>query len=396
MRPTLMRPTLAAAILLLSATLSALPAAAQVELNPSHPETYRVRSGDTLWGIAGAFLRDPWRWPEVWEANREVGNPDLIYPGDVLSIHYRDGQPRVGVRRGMHTVKLSPRVRVTPLKQPVPTIPLGSILPFLTRPYVLDKAEIDRAPYVVGFPQEHIVAGLGDAAYVRSISGVPGERYDIVRPGQPYRDPASGDILGYQARFVAEAVLDRPGDPAKVTIAGIELETAIGDRVIAAGGDESLANFLPRPGRRGLQGRIIAVLGGVSQIGQFDVVVLDKGSRDGVKEGHVFEVFSGGGESRDMVRSDASGWDWKDEKFWSQEFWYGDARVKGWLTDEPDPNTPFPPHVEVRKDADSYITPYEQAGTLMVFRPFERVSFALIMRATRAMHVLDTVRPPRG
>ena len=388
-----------AALVLPVALLAAafvLPAAAEVELNPNHPKTYTVRSGDTLWGIAGQFLRDPWRWPQIWDSNRDIGNPDRIYPGDVLELYYRDGEPRIGFQGGMRTVKLSPRVRTTALRQPVPTIPLGSIGPFLSRAYVLDKAEIDAAPYVVDFPNEHIVAGVHDSVYVRSIFGVEGERFDIVRPGEPLRDSESGEILGYKAQFVADALLERPGDPAKVRITSMGLETAIGDRVISASGEEPFANFIPRAAPPEVRARLISVLNGVSQIGQFNVVVIDRGSEDGLQSGHVFEVFSGGQEVRDTVRSGSSDWNWKDQKFWSQETWFGDHRVDRWLFDELDPRDPLPPHVEVTKPSSTFIRPYEAAGVLMVFRTFPRVSFALVMKAFRPIHVLDAVRSPNA
>jgi hypothetical protein len=373
----------------------ALPAIAAVELNPSHPETYQVQRGDTLWGIAGRFLREPWRWPEIWQSNQGIENPNLIYPGDVLRLSYQNGQPRIGVQRGMRTVKLSPRVRVTPLKEPVPTIPIGAIRPFLTRPYVLDKAEIDSAPYVVDFPDEHIVGGLHDAAYVRSIYGAAQTRFDVVRPREALRDPDTNDILGYKGQFVADAVLERSGDPAKLKLATVAMEAAIGDRVIAAGEEQPLQNFFPRPGPPGLQGRIISVLNGVSQIGQYNVVVLNRGSQDGVQTGQVFEVYNGGERVRDTVASGEANWDWKNQKFWSQETWYGEFRVDGWLNgNEPGPG--FPPHVKVERSSASFMMPYEKAGVVMVFRTFSRVSFALVMQAVRPMHLLDTVRPPEA
>jgi hypothetical protein len=375
--------------------LMAFPAAAAVELNPTHPDTYEVRSGDTLWGIAGRFLRDPWRWHEIWESNREIHNPDLIYPGDILRLSYRNGQPRISLQRGMRTVKLSPRVRVTPLKEPVPTIPIGAIRPFLTRAYVLDKADIDAAPYVVGFPDERVVGGLHDSAYVRSIFGSERARFDIVRPGEVFRDPETNDVLGYKGQFVADAVLERPGDPAKLKLATVAMETAIGDRVIAASEQHELQNFFPRPGPSGVRGRIISVLNGVSQIGQYNVVVLNLGSADGVQSGQVFEVYNGGQRVRDPVASGAANWNWQNQKFWSQETWYGDYRVDGWLNWN-EPGQGFPPHVDVQKRSTNFLLPYEKAGVVMVFRTFSRVSFALVMNAVRPMHLLDTVRPPEA
>jgi hypothetical protein len=171
------------------------------------------------------------------------------------------------------------------------------------------------------------------------------------------------------------------------------METAIGDRVIAAGGKQPLQNFFPRPGPQGVQGRIIAVLNGVSQIGQYNVIVLNRGSQDGLERGQVFEVFNGGERVRDMAGARETTRDWRNEKFWSQENWFGDYRVDGWLKDN-QPGPGFPPHVDVRQRSKSFLLPYEKAGVVMVFRTFPRVSFALVMKAERAMHLLDTVRAP--
>jgi len=391
-----MRLTLSSALIpaFLAALIVFPVAAEEVELKPNHPQTYTVRQGDTLWGIAGRFLRDPWRWSEIWDANREIGDPNLIYPGDVLTLYYKNGQPRIGFAGGMRTVRLSPRVRVTPLQAPVPTIPIGSIHPFISRPYVLDKDEIDASPYVVSFSDQRVLGGIGDRMYVRSILGGADDRYHIVRPGGPYRDPDSGDILGYKTLYIADATLERPGDPASLRIDSMALETEIGDRVLPAGADDPLVTFYPRPGPSGSRGRIISVLNGVSEIGTYNVVVLNLGSRQGVEAGHVFDIYKGGEQVKDRVASGASNFDWKNMKFWSQEFWYGDYRTEGWRENEPNPNEPFPLHMDAYPLSEDYMLPYERAGTLMVFRTFDRVSFALVMHATRAMNVLDTVRPP--
>jgi hypothetical protein len=367
--------------LLTLVAMSPIAVHAQVELNPSHPQTYRVRSGDTLWDIAGRFLKEPWRWREIWDANQSIGDPNRIYPGDVLNLYYRNGKPRIG------------RGAAGSVQVPVPTVPVGAVRPFLTRAYVLEKSEIDEAPYVVAFPDEHIVGGLGDYAYVRSIEARTGTRFDIVRPGDAFRDPDTGDILGYKGRFVADAVLERSGDPAKVRITRVKLETGIGDRVLSSKAGEVQASFDPRPGPRGMQGRIISVLNGVSQIGQYNVVVLNVGAAKGVRPGHVFEVFNGGETVRDIATRDSFRQDWKNQRFWSQETWFGDHRIEGWMPDGV-PGPEFPPHKGARSSSGSVILPYERAGTLMVFRTFDRVSFGLVMSATRPMFLLDAVRPP--
>ena len=389
-------------ILLVCALMAMAPWADAVELKSDAPETYVVQPGDTLWSIAGRFLEDPWRWREVWRSNTDVANPDLIYPGDVLRVTTVGGQPRIGVDRsavgyhgGMRVVKLSPRVRVSSLKEAVPTIPIASIAPVLTQPSVADSDEIRRAPYVVGFPDEHIVAGIGDSVYVRRIDGTSNQRFQILRPGDALVDPESNDKLGFVAIFVANADLQRPGDPAKLEIASAEREVSIGDRVIPAALDEPLSNFIPHPAPAGMRGHILRVLNGVTQIGLYDVVILNKGLKDRVERGHVFEIYQGGTKERDQVRRGGYDYNWRDESPLSTEFWYGpDAKIFRWRHDEPSPNEPLPPTVDVRYPRATYIKPYERSGLLMVFRTFDRVSFALVLEAVRPMHIEDRIAAP--
>ena len=387
-------------ILLLAALALIAPGAQAVALKADAPDTYVVQPGDTLWSIAGRFLEDPWRWREVWHGN-DVSDPDRIFPGDVLRVSLRDGQPSIGVddgdrresggRSGIRVVKLSPRVRVSALKEPVPTIPIASVAPFLTQPYVADTDDVRRAPYVVGFPEERIVAGVGDSVYVRRIDDERNQRFQILRPGDTLRDPETNETLGHLAVFVASAELQRVGDPAKLRILRSEREASIGDRVIPAALEEPLTNFFPRPAPAGMRGRILSVLNGVSQIGRFDVVVVNRGTKDGVERGAVFEVYQGGRKERDQVLAGSSDFNWRDESPLSTDFWYGpNAKIFRWRSD------PFPPAVEVRYPRASYVKPYERSGALMVFRTFDRVSFALVMEAIRPMRVEDRIAAPRS
>jgi hypothetical protein len=320
-------------------------AAEPVALNPAHPERYTVVKGDTLWDISALFLRDPWLWPEVWYVNPQVENPHLIYPGDELLLTYLDGRPILTLNRRN---KLSPQVRGTPIESAIPTIPIDAIAQFLTRPYVVDENELDDAPYVVHFLDDHIVGGAGISFYARSIMQDDVSRYTIVRPGKAYEDPDTGEILGYEAKFIGDADLKRVGDPAKLHIAASNQEVIIGDRLIKTEEDEPLVNFQPRAPEGDIQGRIISVLNGVSQIGQYNVVVLNKGERDGLETGHVLKILQGGNEVRDIVVG----------------------------------------------RGETVTLPLEEAGILMVFRTFEKVSFALVLRATKPLHVLDWVEPP--
>ena len=321
-------------------------AAEPVALNPAHPDRYTVVKGDTLWDIAALFLRDPWFWPEVWYINPQIENPHLIYPGDEIILTYLDGRPMLTLSRN----KLSPQVRAKPIDEAIPTIPIDAIAQFLTRPFVLDEDELERAPYIVHFLDDHIIGGAGVHFYARRVKYDDAAKYAVVRPGKPYKDPDTDQILGFEAAFVGEADLKRNGDPAKLLLSTSEMEAIIGDRLIFAKNDEPLVNFQPRAPEGNIQGRIISVLNGVSQIGQYNVVVLNKGARDGLEPGHVLQIMQGGEEVRDIILG----------------------------------------------RGETVTLPLEEAGILMVFRTFEKVSFALVLHATKPLHVLDWVRPPRS
>ncbi len=327
-----------------------LATAEPVALNPAHPDRYVVVRGDTLWDIAARFLRDPWRWPDVWQVNPQVENPHLIYPGDILVLTYVDGQPRIGLIRGQRDVKLSPGVRRTPLDMAIPTIPVDAIRPFLSKPYVMESGQLRNAPYVVEFVDEHIVGGLGNSIYVRAIRRSQPADFEVVRPGGPYIDPDTGDILGYEALYVGDAKLQRTGDPATLLLERTEIETIIGDRLLPTDmGTVTFTDFHPRAPARPVEGKIISVLNGVTQIGQYNVVVLSKGETAGLAPGDVLRIYTAAEVVRDVVHPQAG--------------------------------------TTVR-------LPEEEAGVLMVFRTFSRVSFALVMYATRAVHVGDIVRHP--
>jgi len=334
--------------LLISCTVSA---ADNVELNPTHPERYTVVRGDTLWDIAGRFLREPWLWPEVWHVNPQIKNPHLIYPGDVISLTYADGRPLLSLVRGSHDVKLSPTVRSTPLDSAIPSIPIDAIHQFLSRPYVVGKQDLDAGPYIVAHANEHLVGGAGNRIYVRGIdmSATPGQRFDILRLGDAYQDAETGEILGYEGLYIGDARLEATGDPATLELVSTKQETRKGDRLVPVAKDTPLTAFFPSAPDHPVHGSIISVLGGVTQIGQYQVVVLDRGEQDGLEKGTVLAI-DGRGET-----------------------------IKDDIT--PDP-------------WDKITLPDELAGHLMVFRSFPRVSFALVMDAIRAIHVLDRVRNP--
>jgi len=333
---------------LLIFTLPSIAAAADAMLRDDHPQQYTVVKGDTLWDIAGRFLHQPWRWPDIWYVNPQIANPHLIYPGDRLELVYINGKPQLRMTRGHRTVKLSPGIRSTPWDGAIPTIPVDAIAPFLSRPYVLDEGEAAAAPYIVAFADDHVLGGAGLSAYVRSLDTMGG-KYHVVRPGKPYKDGETGEVLGQEAIYIGAVESTRAGDPATVFFNSSQLESAIGDRLLPIGDERPWANFTPQRPDSEINGSIISVLNGVSQIGQYNVVVIDRGSRDGLQPGHVLRIDQRGETVRDVVTPDSR---------------------------------------------DTVTLPDEEAGILMVFRSFERVSFGLVMHAERPIHVADRVKTP--
>lgn len=321
-------------------------------LNPSHPDTYVVRSGDTLWDIASMFLRDPWFWPEIWQINNQVANPHLIYPGDVLSLAFLDdGSPVIFRESGPgNTVRLGPRVRVEPIEDAIPTIPYETLRAFLSRPSVISEPDLDTLPYVVAH-RETMLGSSGTDAYARGTAADSSGYYNLVHAGDPLVDPDSGDVLGYEGIFVGDGATVAVGDPSTIHLTNTTREVLIGDYLLEP--ENAIpANFLPRAPEAGVDGRIISVVDGISLIGQYQVVVINRGIRHGIEPGHVLRAWNAGEEILDPVRG---------------------GRVV---------------------NREKVQLPDELAGTIMVFRSFDRMSYALVMEAQNELEVLDIVRNP--
>ena len=325
-------------------------AQADVQLKADHPERYTVVKGDTLWDISGRFLREPWKWPELWHANPQVENPHLIYPGDSLSLVYIDGQPRLVLDRGASrgTIKLSPTVRTTPMAEAIPTIPLEAINSFLLSNRIIDSAEqFQGAPYIVAGNAERVISGSGDRIYGRGTFEDDIPVYGIFRQGKTYVDPQTQEFLGINADDVGSAeVLEVEGDIATLMLTRVTQEARIGDRLFASEERAINSTFMPSEPDEEISGLILDVPRGVTQIGQFDVVTLNKGARDGLQEGNVLAVYKTGETVRDRVTGE---------------------KVK---------------------------IPDERAGLLMVFRTYDKLSYGLVLQATRSLAVLDKIRNP--
>ena len=329
-----------------------------VPLAAGAPDEYTVQTGDTLWDIAATFLRDPWYWPEVWYVNPQVENPHLIYPGDVLALVTIDGQQRITNIRAS-TYRVSPSARVTPLSESITSIPYEQISAFLSKGLVLEKSQADQLPYILATRGDHLMASAGNDIYIRG--GQPsanGTRFSVVHVGDELRDPDDNDLIGYQGIYVGEGSLSRGGDPATVSLTDTNREALEGDRLIPETVDIPL-NFFPKAPDIGIDGRIISVVDGVSLIGQFQVVVLNRGARHGLAPGDVLSVFQAGEKVRDRYASGS---------------FLGAGRGLG--------------------GGERVTLPDEQAGTIMIFKVYDRIGYGLVMEATSDIHVLDAVRNP--
>ena len=337
---------------------------ANVELRSDHPEKYVVKKGDTLWDISAAFLKSPWLWPEIWQVNPQIRNPHLIYPGDVLELAFCDGKPCLKLATGGRNVKLSPGIRSSINEHAIPPIPLDVIRPFLSRPRVVDQDTLEMAPYVLASQDEHLIAGADNKVYVRGINKNEGShRYMVFRSGKVYRNPPAagekqGEILGYEALYIADAEIQRFGDPSTALITLSKREVLVGDRLLPEE-DPIDVEFLPHAPDHEVNGKIISVMDGVSQIGQYQIVVLNQGAEDGLEAGHVLSINESGRYVRDTIKR-------------NYNIKTGVNHGKAELVELPE----------------------ERIGELMVFRTFDKVSYAIVMELQRPAHIYDAVHLP--
>lgn len=343
-----MRKLLLAFVLLAS---NMLVQAQQVELKENHPTTYTVVKGDTLWGISGRFLQKPWLWKEVWQVNPTIKDPNLIYPGDTLNLIYVDGKPKLAVKRAASrgTVKLSPTVRQEALLDAIPTIPLQSVNAFLVKNRIVSNTnEFSNAPYVVGGSEGSIVSGSGSNVYAKGKLHTGEIAYGIYRQAKEFTDPKTGELLGVNADEIATAeVVNQQGDVSTLKLNRTTQEVRNGDRLFPTESRSIGANFQPSPPTTIINAEIVDVPRGVTQVGATDVVVINKGARDGLKEGNVLSVYRLGETVKDEI---------------------GGGEVK---------------------------LPDEEAGLLMVFRTYDKLSYGLVLSASRPLSVGDKLKNPQ-
>lgn len=318
-------------------------------LKPNAPDRYVVVPGDTLWSIAERFTDSPWRWPELWNLNKDqIKNPHRIYPGNVIVIDRMRGQLALS-----DTVKLSPRVRRESTAEAIPTIPPQIIEPFLTRPLVIESDGLDRAPHIVAIDEGRVVVGDGGKAFVSGMGDSKEESWYLYRRGNALIDPDTTRTIGYEAIYLGTARVTRAGEPATIELSSVTQEVGIGDRLVPAGKPE-IVNYAPHAPAAGVQGRVMSIYGGlgtVGEAGKHSIVALNRGKADGLELGHVLALYRHRGNAVDTTKPKNA----------------PDAIV---------------------------VLPDERYGLTFVFRVFDRVSYALVMNVTRPVSPLDVVRTP--
>jgi hypothetical protein len=322
--------------------------ASELKLRSDTSGRYVVQEGDTLWGISSYFLEDPWRWPEIWHTNTFIDNPHLIYPGDALIMTSIDGLPALKLLRRQNLVetKVNPTVRASKLPEAITTIPPNIIRPFLTQPLIVGKEELEKSGYVVIGVDDNILLGEGNEFYARGLSKPTAKVYQGYRLGEHLVHPITQEYLGTQAIYLGDAGVLRDADISKLRVTKSAQEMRPTDRLLPI--DEDLAEpyFQPHTPAEDVLGYIINSPGNVSEVGPLQVVVVSLGEANGMEEGHVLRIKYRREPHRDPV---------------TNEF------------------------IDL---------PEEESGLLMLFRIFNRVSYGLVLNATRAIHLNDTVVSP--
>lgn len=333
----------------LAFALPGSPALAQeAELKADSPTRYTVTEGDTLWSIASRFLENPWRWPEIWQQNPDIENPHLIYPGDVLVMTGGTGdQPaQVKVLRERKLTKLKPEIRVVDRDDAIPTIPPDAIQPFLTNPLVIEDDGLENTGYVAAGREGAIVLGKYNVFYAKGVNGSNADYYNIFRPGKRLVHPETGEFLGVQAIHLGDARMLATGDTARMEVTSSTQEIGIGDRMVPTEDDIALPYYQPHAPEQAVNGYVLDIAGAVAEGGPLQPIVVSLGAREGMEQGHVLRIQRQEPDQEDVVTGGT---------------------------------VEFPP---------------EDSGLAIVFRVFEKVSYALILEADRAVHLNDRVTNP--
>lgn len=379
-----LRKSITTLVFLVSGATWAQAPTSPLAIKPDAPDRYIVVPGDTLWGISQRYTDSPWRWPELWNMNKEqIRNPHLIYPGYVLLLDRERGQltiaqptiaqPGTGTRESEpgsgepvsgtpstaatttdpSLVKLTPHLRAESLaRQGIPSIPANLIEPFLTRPLVIEPDGLDKAPTIVGTQTDRVILSAGNTAYVRGIGSSKEDTWYVYRRGTALIDPDTNQTLGYEAVYLGTAQVTRPGDPATIVLTTAVREVGAGDKLVAASRPQAISYAPHAPGTK-INGRIMSIYGSgrVGEAGPQAIITVNRGRANGIEVGHVLALYNRGGTVRDMSKPQGL-------------------------------------------ESSTITLPDERVGLAFVFRVFDRISYALVMHVTRPVSPLDVVQTP--
>jgi len=379
------RKSIIALVFLIPGSLWGQAPSSPLTIKPEAPDRYVVVPGDTLWGISQRYTDSPWRWPDLWNLNRDqIRNPHLIYPGYVILLDRERGQlsiagtPQPGAPTTPGTtssttpstvptaptatptstapgvVKIGPSVRAESLaRQEIPSIPAAAIEPWLSRPLVIEADGLEKGPTIIATQNDQVMVAPGQSAYVRGIGSSKDDTWFVYRKGNALVDPDTNQTLAYEAIYLGTAQVTRPGDPATVTLTSAVQEVAAGDKLVAAGRPQPV-NYAPRAPGGQLRGRVISIYGGIAKVGEAgpqSVLSVNRGKADGVEVGHVLALYSLGATVRDTSKPKGA----------------ADERIQ---------------------------LPDERVGLAFVFRVFDRISYALVMQISKPVRPLDVVQTP--
>ncbi|MGE5387214.1 MAG: LysM peptidoglycan-binding domain-containing protein [Betaproteobacteria bacterium] len=331
--------------LILAAVAACAFAQEKLQLVDNPPDRHIVVPGDTLWGISGKFLKEPWRWPEVWRLNKDqIKNPHRIYPGDIVVLDRSGGTPRLRIATPL---KVQPQVYSEAIKKEIPSIPANIIEPFISRPLIVDADTLNEVPRIVASQEDRVFLGTGDQAFVTGIPDTSIIDWSIYRPGKPLKDPETNQTIGYEAFDLGSARLVQPGSPAVLKVTVAREEIGRGDR-LAPAPKTDIISYVPHSPDFAIAARVVSIYGGLNEAGKFSVIALNRGTQDGLEVGHVLALH------RHRV---SMGYDENDK------------RVTTALPDE-------------------------RYGLIFVFRTFGKISYALVMDASKSVIVGDAIKKP--
>ena len=341
--------------------------AEEVVLRNNHPDRHVVVKGDTLWGISAKFLKDPWQWPKVWRLNRaQIKNPHWIYPGDVVVLDISSGRPQLSLLH--ETITLQPGVVIEPLeKSAISTISLNVIAPFLSQPLVIEKDQLNSSPRIIAGQDNRVVLSPGTRIYINKIKEGDGINWFVYRPNGNLVDPDTNEVLGVEAQYLGDAKITKYGEPASANITKAKEEIFAKDKLVSTN-DNIVTNFVPHAPETEITGRIINIYGGVAEAGPESIVSISRGAKDGLEVGHVLAINRNGKVIKDPESTRNTG----------PAVNYGDSSATS----------------KLKLESGMIKLPDERIGLLMIFRVFDRVSYALIMQASQPINKLDSVQTP--